>query len=465
MDMAYRILWTKFVLLQYILWDFVDKVTETVIDCRTEEGQIKFIELFGYAKFRRLARYYRTEFLVYKNYSTISVYKNVITTLFQNLNERSRRLVAAFMFLAVSKQKIKDFAISLDIDPKTIRKGIKELVSLSILPKNRIRKIGGGRKLKSVEYPEFLAILENITEDQLAGDPMTSKKWVRNSLKYYKAKLKEIGVNTSMPTIRKNFKKLKISLKSNKKALSTKEDKRRNSQFDQLNRYKNFFISLNRPVISIDTKKKEPIGIFKNFGRLWKKVYTLVHDHDFANLWKAKAIPFGIYDIAKNKGYVYINTSHETSEFLVASLVRWWEEKGKFLYPNAKDLLILCDAGGSNGYRRKGWKYELYKQFSVRFGIEVTVCHYPPGASKWNPIEHRLFSFISINWAGEPLESIEKMFDLINSTATETGLTVEVFLDEQEYKTGMKYTKEQMDEIKIKSFILNPKLNYTICPH
>lgn len=462
--MAYRILWTKVVLVQYILWDFVNKVSETVIDCRTEEGQLKYIELFGYVKFRKLARYYKTDVLVYKNFNAISVNKNLVTTLFQNLNERSRRLVAAFLFLAVSKQKIKDFASSIKIDPKTIRKGIKELVTNSVLSKNRVRKNGGGRKSKIDEYPGFLENLGNIAEDQLAGDPMTSKRWVRNSLKYYKAKLKEIGVNASMPTIRKYFKKLKISLKSNKKALSSKEDKRRSSQIDQLNRYKNFYISLNRPVISIDTKKKEPIGLFKNLGRLWKKAYTLVHDHDFANLWKAKAIPFGIYDIANNKGYVYINTSHETSEFLVASLVRWWEEKGKFFYPNAKDLLILSDAGGANGYRRRGWKYELYKQFSVRFGIEITVCHYPPGASKWNPIEHRLFSFISINWAGEPLKSIEKMFNFINSTKTETGLAVEAFLDEKEYKTGMKYTQEQMDEIKIKPFILNPKLNYTILP-
>ena len=350
------------------------------------------------------------------------------------------------------------------MDPKTIRKGIKELVSNSVLSKNRIRKNGGGRKSKNVEYPEFLANLESIAENQLAGDPMTLKRWVRNSLKYYKTKLNEIGVNASMPTIRKYFKKLKISLKSNKKALSSKEDKRRNSQIEQINKYKNFYISLNRPVISIDTKKKEPIGLFKNLGRLWRKTFFKVQDHDFPNLRKAQAIPFGIYDIAINKGYIYINTSHETSGFLVAMLVRWWEEKGKFLYPNAKDLLILCDAGGANGWRRKGWKYELYKQFSVRFGIEVTVCHYPPGASKWNPIEHRLFSFISINWAGEPLESIEKMVELINSTKTETGLTVEAFLDDTEYKTGMKYTKEQMAEIKVKSFILNPQLNYTILP-
>ncbi len=195
---------------------------------------------------------------------------------------------------------------------------------------------------------------------------------------------------------------------------------------------------------------------------MWKKVSTKVLDHDFANLRKAQAIPFGIYDIAKNKGYVYINTSHETSEFLVEMLVKWWEEKGKLFYPSAKNLLILCDTGGANGWRRKGWKYELFKQFSVKYGIKITVCHYPPGASKWNLIEHRLFSFISINWAGEPLESIEKMINLINSTKTKTGLIVEAFLDEKEYKTGIKYTKEQMAEIKQKPFILNPQLNYTI---
>ncbi len=464
MEMAYRVIWTKLILLQYILWDFVEESIVSVIDCRTEEGQAKFIELFGYTKFKKLARHYKTDVLVYKNYSTIFVNKTIVSTLFQNLNERSRRLVAAFMFLAVSRQKLKDFASSLKIDPKTIRKGIKELVSNSVLIKNRIRRNGGGRKAKDVEYENFLKVLEELAEDHLACDPMTSKKWVRQSLEYYKTKLQELGVIVSIPTIRKYFKKIKISLKSNKKSLSSVEDKRRDEQFQQLNKYKNSFIKSGNPVISIDTKKKEPIGLFKMVGRLWKKPFTKVQDHDFANLRKALAIPFGIYDIAQNKGYVYVNTSHETSEFLVAMLVRWWEEKGETIYPNAKNLLILCDAGGANGWRRYGWKYELYKQFSVRFRIKVTVCHYSPGASKWNPIEHRLFSFISINWAGKPLESIEKMMNLINSTKTKKGLTVEAFLDGNDYKTGIKYTKEQMKEIKIKSFILNPKLNYTIFP-
>ena len=462
--MAYKIIWSKLILILYMLRDFPEKSKEIVIDCRTEEGQIKFIELFGYFKFRRLARYYKTDILVFKNNNDIFVNKSLIETLFQNLNERTRRLVAAFLFIAFPKETLKDFSFTLKMNVKTIKKGIKELISNSILSKNKIRNDGSGRKTKDEEYMDFLETLEKIAQDHMAGDPMTTKKWIRHSLKYFKDRLQELGMKVSPPVIRKAFKKIDISLKSNKKSLNRTEDKRRESQFQHINATRSAFLAAHKPVISIDTKKKEPIGLFKTPGRQWKKEYTEVLDHDFPNLRDTLAVPFGIYDIGQNQGFVYVGTSHETSQFLVTNLVSWWQEIGQKLYPNAKELLINCDAGGANGSRRKGWKYELFKEFSEKFGIKITVCHYPPGASKYNPIERKLFSFISINWAGEPLESIDTLINLIQSTATKEGLSVKAFLNENDYPTGIKYTKEQMAEIKIRPFPINPQLNYTIFP-
>jgi hypothetical protein len=218
------------------------------------------------------------------------------------------------------------------------------------------------------------------------------------------------------------------------------------------------------PVISIDTKKKEKISLFKNAGKIWKKVAKRVLDHDFKTKSTVTITPFGIYDVKYNRGYVYCNDSYETSEYLVDMITKWWDEIGKILYVNKKKLLILCDAGGANGYRRKGWKYELQERLASKFQLDVTICHYPPGASKWNPIEHKLFSYISINWVGIPLDSIDTMLNLIRNTRTKTGLTIESFLIGKSYEKGKKYSDEDMERINIEHWSVVPDLSYTIYP-
>ncbi|MFQ5753549.1 MAG: ISAzo13 family transposase [bacterium] len=415
-------------------------------------------------KFESMLRRTATPNLVFFFPNDFLLAKPVVQRLFQQVNERARRLFAGFLALSLTTRKKVSLAIFLGIDMKTMRRGISDLLKSFSLDKKRVRRTGGGRRSKEHEYPGFSDKLEGLTEDHLAGDPMNDKRWVRKSLHYFKEQLSLLGMKASLPTIRKYLRKRKIFLKSNKKVLSLQQHKDRDKQFQQINRMKKAFLKSGKPVISIDTKKKEKIGLFYSVGRLWKKVVAKVWDHDFPSLSTAKIVPFGIYDLKYNKGYIYCGTSYETSQFIVEMIVKWWKEIGRYLYPNEKNLLILCDAGGANSYRCHGWKYELQTQLAAVYKLKVTVCHYPSGASKWNPIEHRLFSFISINWAGEPLTSIKKMLNLINSTTTRTGLTVQGFLIEKNYEKGRKYTPAQMKQLPIKYMKILPQWNYTLLP-
>jgi len=234
----------------------------------------------------------------------------------------------------------------------------------------------------------------------------------------------------------------------------------REEQFEYLNKLKQFFLDLGKPIISADTKKKEHIGNFKNNGKVWCEEPIEVLDHDFPNLGIGKLVPYGIYDLKRNNGHVYCGTTYDTSEFAVDCICKWWKEYGQEQFPNAAELLILVDSGGSNGYRCRGWKWELQTKLADRFGLNVHVCHYPTGASKYNPIERKMFSFISKNWAGEPLTSYEKALGFISSTRTEGGLEVSVTLIEKEYKKGIKVTNEQMESLNIKHAKICPKWNY-----
>lgn len=464
MEMAYRIIWSNIIVIQYILLDFITKKPLETIDCRTQEGQQRYIDLFGRKKFnRKIKEKYNNDLTMYYSCHVV-LSKQLIRELFQQLNERSRRLVGAFLILSLTVRKKFSLTSFIGIDTKTLQKGIKELNNSFIFDKKRIRKIGGGRKTKEQMYPGFSNTLESLTEDHLAGDPMNDKRWVRKSLQHFKKQLQLKGIKASLPTIRKYLRKRKIFLKSNDKSLNLQQHKDRDRQFQQINRFKKAFIKAGRPVISIDTKKKEKIGLFKSVGRLWKKLARKVLDHDFPFLAESTIVPFGIYDLKQNKGYVYCGTSYETSQFIVEMIIKWWSEIGQKFYPHQTNLLILCDAGGANGYRRHGWKYELQNQLAAVFGIKITVCHYPSGASKWNPIEHQLFSFISINWAGEPLTSIEKMLNFINTTTTKTGLVVQGVLVKKTYKKGIKYTSDQMKSLPIKTMQILPKWNYTLLP-
>jgi len=254
------------------------------------------------------------------------------------------------------------------------------------------------------------------------------------------------------------------SLKVNVKRLAGEPHPDREQQFAYIEQQKQSFLQAGWPMISVDTKKKELIGNFKNAGRRWCQTADAVNDHDFAQEALGKALPYGIYDLTHNQGYVYVGQSADTPQFAVEMIADWWRTTGREAFPNAPRLLILCDAGGSNGYRPRLWKQQLQELLADQLGLEVTVCHYPTGASKWNPIEHRLFGPISLNWAGQPLRTFETMLALIRGTVTETGLKVEAFLVEKLYQTGLKVADKVMKSLNIERHAVCPNWNYTIRP-
>lgn len=293
---------------------------------------------------------------------------------------------------------------------------------------------------------------------------MNGQKWVRSSLRHLSEKLKARGHPACPKTVGRLLKKNLYSLKANVKRLAGSQHPERNTQFEYLEGKKQLFLGQGWPVISIDVKKKELIGNFKNAGQVWCQEAAAVNDHDFEIHALGKAVPYGLYDITHNRGYMYVGQSADTAEFAVDMIVRWWLDFGQYEFPDVPALLILCDCGGSNGYRLRLWKVRLQEQLADRLGLEVTVCHYPTGASKWNPIEHRLFGPISINWAGKPLRTFETMLAYIRGTTTQTGLQVDAFLIEQTYQRGIKISDEIMQALNLERHITCPDWNYTIRP-
>jgi len=293
---------------------------------------------------------------------------------------------------------------------------------------------------------------------------MSARKWVRSSLRNLKKALGEQGYEICRMTIRRLLKELKYSLYANSKRFTGPPHPDRDRQFRYITRVKNLFLDAGYPVISTDTKKKELIGNFKNAGRTWCDQPEVVNAHDFPSDALCRAVPYGIYDLTNNLGYVYVGTSADTSEFAVDAISMWWEQEDRPRFQREDKLLILCDAGGSDGYRPRLWKKQIQEQLADRLGIEVMVCHYPTGASKWNPIEHRLFSYISLNWAGKPLRSLETMLGYIRDTTTETGLKVKAFLVEREYKKRIKVSDKEMRALNITRRRVCPSWNYQIKP-
>ena len=293
---------------------------------------------------------------------------------------------------------------------------------------------------------------------------MSDRKWQRSSLRRVAEQLAEVGYRISQTTLRRLLADMKYSLKANEKRLAGSSHPDRERQFEYIARQKRSFAASGMPIISVDTKKKELIGNFKNPGQTWRQTADAVNDHDFEQDALGKATPYGIYDLQHNRGYVYVGQSADTPQFAVDNIVRWWLEEGRFLYPHANKLLILADAGGSNGCRPRLWKLQLQEQLADRLGLEVTVCHYPTGASKWNPIEHRLFSLISINWAGKPLRTFEFMLACIRGAKTETGLQVKATLIEEVYEKGIRLAKTALDALAIELHTVCPRWNYTIRP-
>lgn len=294
---------------------------------------------------------------------------------------------------------------------------------------------------------------------------MSEQKWVRSSLRHLSQRLEEAGHAASPPTVGRLLRKLGYSLRVNvKKHEASAAHPDRQSQFEVITSQRQVFQAAGWPIISVDTKKKELIGNFKNAGQAWGQEAETVNVHDFPHDALMRAVPYGIYDVGSNRGSVYVGTSADTPEFAVTALAHWWEEEGRKLFPHATHLLILADAGGSNGYRTRSFKLHLQEQFSDRYGLSVTVCHYPTGCSKWNPIEHRLFSQISLNWAGKPLRTLDIMLKYIRGTSTQSGLTVRAACLDGTFEKGQKVSDDQMQQLNIESLSVCRQWNYTIRP-
>ena len=349
----------------------------------------------------------------------------------------------------------------------TILKGIKELHSRRALggDGNRIRRRGGGRKPIEEHDPEVTDLLEQIMEESTVGDPMSPLKWSSKSSYQIQQYLESKGHRISEDTIQRRLRKLDYSLQANIKDKEGTSHAERDRQFRYLNETAKRFLAEGEPVISVDTKKKERVGEFKNLGRKWRKKGEApkVQIHDFSSLGKGMAIPYGAYDVYRNEGMVNVGMTHDTAEFAVESIRRWWRVFGRRHYAAARQVFICADSGGSNGSRNRAWKYYL-QRFSDETGLNVVVGHYPPGTSKWNKIEHRMFSFISMNWKGEPLVSFETVVNLISATTTRRGLRVKAVLDKRWYETGVKISDEQMKDLNIRPHNQNPEWNYSIFP-
>ncbi len=300
-------------------------------------------------------------------------------------------------------------------------------------------------------------------ESETAGDPCSQSKWVRQSLRQLQAKLASVGVLLSHVSIGRLLKQQGYSLKANRKSVATTQHPQRDLQFRYIRRVQQRFRQAGHPIISVDTKKKELIGNFKNAGRSWCKRVERVNDHEFRQDALAKAVPYGIYDIVHNEVYVYVGTSGDTATFAVDAIEQWWNRQDRIHFADERKLLILCDAGGSNGYRLRNWKLQL-QLFADYYGIEVMVCHYPSRASKWNPIEHRLFSFISLNWAGQPLRSLNQMTALIRGTSTQSGLRVKASQLKGDYPTKVKVSNEEMATLHLTQRKICPQWNYMLHP-
>ncbi len=380
------------------------------------------------------------------------------------LNESQARWYVAREVLARGRGGLKAMYELTGMSRPTILKGIRELRGQKGLPRERVRQPGGGRKRLEESDPGLQTALERIMEENTAGDPMSWLRWTNKSTVRIAEELTRLGHSVSDETVRRRLADMGYSLQANVKNLE-ESAAGRDRQFRYINRQVKQFLARQEPVLSVDTKKKERVGNFKNAGKAWrpKGQPMEVNVYDFPHLGVGPAIPYGAYDQQRNEGFVNVGISHDTAEFAVESVRRWWRWIGRRRYPEAQRLLLCADGGGSNGSRNRAWKYHL-QQLADQSGLIVTVCHYPPGTSKWNKIEHRMFSFISLNWQGKPLVSYETVINLIGATRTATGLRVKAKLDTRYYEAGVKISDEEMKQISLRTHSTNPEWNYTISP-
>lgn len=386
------------------------------------------------------------------------------------LDERGRRMWAANEAIRFGKGGIRAVAEALGMSPMTVIAGVKELrgglhegTDANV---RRQRRSGGGRKSITHRYPSIVRAIEEIVDPGTRGDPMGPLKWTCKSLENIREELGKGGYNVCATTIGKILREqLEYSLQGLKKTKEGSSHEDRNAQFEYLNRKCKEFQNRHQPVISVDTKKKELVGDFKNGGREWrpKGRPEEVRGHDFKDKELGKAIPYGIYDIGRNEGWVSVGIDHDTAQFAVQSIHSWWRQMGQQTYPDATELLITADAGGSNGYRTKLWKREL-QRLADETRLAITVCHLPPGTSKWNKIEHRMFCHITQNWRGRPLMSLDTIVNLIADTRTTKGLTIHSELDQNSYDKGIKISDEEMAQLQISREKFHGEWNYSIHP-
>lgn len=382
------------------------------------------------------------------------------------LNERSKRIFAAVEANAIGRGGIQIVSQATGLNRNTISRGIKELGNKTEMGPERIRRHGAGRKKILDINPKIKANLESLIEPYSRGDPESPLRWTTKSLRKLSSELKAMNNNVSHEYIAYFLRSMKYSLQGNRKTKEGGNHPDRNAQFEYISRKVKAQQKLNSPVVSVDAKKKEIVGNFKNSGREWKPKGSPedVLMHDFIIKKLGKVCPYGVYDLIRNEGWISVGIDHDTAAFAVESIRQWWKTMGKKEYSKAKSLLVTADAGGSNGYKNKLWKKEL-QELSNKVKMPISVCHFPPGTSKWNKIEHRLFSFISKNWRAKPLISHEVIVNLITSTTTKTGLKVRCRIDERKYPIGIKVTKKEMTNINLKEDTFHGEWNYTIYPN
>jgi hypothetical protein len=334
------------------------------------------------------------------------------------------------------------------------------------MPTKKERKPVPGRPRIEQKYPAITGVLEGLLKDDVAGSPEGGRRWVRNSVRKLTNRLKELGFRVGRNGVWALLKRMGFSMKTSvrKRRGATRDPAARDAQFRYIASQKEKYKTAGLPIISVDTKKKELIGNFRQHGRAWCKEAPEVSEHGFASEAECVATPYGVYDVTNNRGFVVVGLSHNTPEFAATVIARWWESEGQITYPNADEILILADGGGGNGNRCRAWKWKLQELLCDRFQVKATVCHYPGGCSKYNPVEYKLFSQISINWEGKPLRSLELMLGYIRSTTTSTGLTVQAFLDEGVYKKGLKISRAELELLNVEEHEVCPQWNYTINP-
>ena len=387
------------------------------------------------------------------------------------LDERMRRLVAASESKAIGYGGVSVVARATGVSRRAITEGMKELKEPKKrkvrLEETRIRRRGAGRKRTVDKDSSLLEDLDRLVDPVIRGDPESPLRWTCKSVRRLAEELQQEGHAVSYQTVAELLHALDYSLQANQKTVEGSQHADRDEQFEYINRKAQRYLKQGEPVISVDTKKKELVGDFKNAGRDWElkgqPAEVRVHDFEIRQPEKGKVAPYGVYDLGRNVGWVSVGVDHDTAAFAVESIRRWWRWMGTRSYPQAKRLLITADSGGSNGARVRLWKWELQK-LADEIGLEISVCHFPPGTSKWNKIEHRLFSFISQNWRGKPLISHEVIINLIAATTTATGLAVKSKLDTNTYPAGLKVSDQQMAELQLRRDKFHGDWNYRLLP-